>query len=389
MWVFWDGTAPEQNRARRAVQAAVAATSSVTIRQNWKRSLLLHWQAASVHTTAAGEGRKVDYVRKWLISVLPPGYKQWRVQPEEGDQAALPAPTVEVAASATMEGSCADSPSPGLLALKVASLLTNGDIGSTAAGTLHFGEKLGEGSYGAVFKARVQDSDCDVAAKLFKGICMWPWAHREITAAAALPLHENIVRPLDVMTLKDNIALLYPLYEGTLTARISMGGETRRPMVEEERRHVGASLLAGLAHMHRHGIIHGDVKPGNVLVRGNGLGDAFRDEASDAFWARVVDLPRSWPMVLADVGTAEPADPVHRRLIQRPPSEAMRVGTLWYRSPELCLGDLRFGTGVDSWAVACVLVELVLESPLFRQMFVSLFFIPQTALAGRGSHEIR
>ena len=57
--------------------------------------------------------------------------------------------------------------------------------------------------------------------------------------------------------------------------------------------------------------------------------------------------------------------------MQLPPSEAMGVGTLWYRSPELCPGDLRFGTGVDPWAVACVLVELVLESPLFRQRCVS------------------
>ena len=67
------------------------------------------------------------------------------------------------------------------------------------------------GSHGAVFKARAQDSDCDVAAKLFNGEYMLPRARRGFTAAIDLPLHESLVRPLDVMTYEDNIALLYPL----------------------------------------------------------------------------------------------------------------------------------------------------------------------------------
>ena len=33
----------------------------------------------------------------------------------------------------------------------------------------------------------------------------------------------------------------------------------------------------------------------------------------------------------------------------------------WYRCPELLFGARQYGTGVDMWAVACILAELLLR----------------------------
>ena len=37
--------------------------------------------------------------------------------------------------------------------------------------------------------------------------------------------------------------------------------------------------------------------------------------------------------------------------------------TRWYRSPELLFGARLYGTGVDIWAVGCIIAELLLRVP--------------------------
>lgn len=39
--------------------------------------------------------------------------------------------------------------------------------------------------------------------------------------------------------------------------------------------------------------------------------------------------------------------------------------TLWYRAPEILLGQKRYSTPVDMWSVGCIFAELVTKRPLF------------------------
>jgi cell division cycle 2-like protein len=42
------------------------------------------------------------------------------------------------------------------------------------------------------------------------------------------------------------------------------------------------------------------------------------------------------------------------------------VVTLWYRAPELLLGQREYSTHIDVWSLGCILGELIQMQPLFR-----------------------
>ena len=84
-------------------------------------------------------------------------------------------------------------------------------------------------------------------------------------------------------------------------------------------------LLEGVAYLHQHGVLHRDLKLSNILVNS--------------------DLS----LKICDFGLAKIRD------------EAMTKGvvTLWYRAPELLLGNKEYTAAVDMWAVGCIFAELL------------------------------
>lgn len=42
-----------------------------------------------------------------------------------------------------------------------------------------------------------------------------------------------------------------------------------------------------------------------------------------------------------------------------------KVITLWYRPPELLLGEEEYGPAVDVWSCGCILGELFMKKPMF------------------------
>jgi serine/threonine protein kinase len=43
-----------------------------------------------------------------------------------------------------------------------------------------------------------------------------------------------------------------------------------------------------------------------------------------------------------------------------------KVITLWYRPPELLLGEERYGPAIDVWSCGCILGELFYKRPMFQ-----------------------
>ena len=72
-----------------------------------------------------------------------------------------------------------------------------------------------------------------------------------------------MLRLLDVFVRHDAVLLVYPLFDLSLDHMCR-----QRVLIELEVKLVMNSLLQACAHLHRHGLVHADVKPTNVLVKG-------------------------------------------------------------------------------------------------------------------------
>jgi eukaryotic-like serine/threonine-protein kinase len=84
---------------------------------------------------------------------------------------------------------------------------------------------------------------------------------REAQAAAALA-HPNIVQVFDYGEAEDRPYIVFEyLPGGSLEARLAGG----RPLPDDETARIAADIAAGLAHAHQRGVVHRDLKPGNVL----------------------------------------------------------------------------------------------------------------------------
>jgi serine/threonine protein kinase len=194
------------------------------------------------------------------------------------------------------------------------------------------GEPLGRGSFAVVYLARHRRLGREVAIKRLASEMLTDGAAAERFAAEARTLalldHPHVVRVYDYVEHADVFALVMErLTGGTLAARI------RRQEIPPARA-CGYALAAlhGLEHAHQHGILHRDVKPGNLLFGDHEL------------------------LKVADFGIAKAIGPAAARMT----ATGMIVGTPAFMAPEQAspaIGPLSPAT--DVYAVAAVLYELL------------------------------
>ena len=190
----------------------------------------------------------------------------------------------------------------------------------------------------------------------------WDAARFEVAVSAAIPPSINILQLVDVCVWRSHPALVYPCFDMSL-----LGLLEHRSLVEVERRHVMASLLNAAAHLHAHGLVHADIKPGNVLVKGPGMSQPHWSDSVSCrqFCHDIVMLPQLLGVVLGDLGSVELGDPDQRVHIHQAKQKGVVKTTLWYRAPEILLGDSRWTSAIDAWSLGCLGVELIQRSPIF------------------------
>ncbi len=124
------------------------------------------------------------------------------------------------------------------------------------------------------------------------------------------------------------------------------------------------SLLEGLRHCHALGILHRDIKGSNLLLDATG-----RLKLGPSSAKMSTQLTNGVFNVAADFGLA--------RVFQANEDRAYtnRVITLWYRPPELLLGNEHYGPEVDMWSAGCILGEcFVKRYVVCRELSVWGFF---------------
>jgi eukaryotic-like serine/threonine-protein kinase len=206
---------------------------------------------------------------------------------------------------------------------------------------------LGAGGMGQVWRARDTRLERDVALKVLRpGLLSDDEArrrfHKEALALAKLK-HAHIAYIHDLVSEGGADALVMELVEGeTLSERLDRG-----PLGEREVVRLGSQLADGLAAAHAQGVIHCDLKPGNLKVTSDG------------------DLK------ILDFGLA------HFRRAQAPEALSMAatesamapgiVGTLPYMAPEQLRAE-PLDARTDIWAAGAVLCELATGRKPFEEV---------------------
>jgi hypothetical protein len=130
---------------------------------------------------------------------------------------------------------------------------------------------LGVGAFGRAYAATdALDGSRVVLKELLPSWQSHPEALARFRREAETALrirHPNLVELRTIERIASGEVLVLGYVEGdTLAARLARAGPLREP----EARRLARDLLAGLAELHRHGILHRDVKPENVVLRPDG-----------------------------------------------------------------------------------------------------------------------
>lgn len=198
-------------------------------------------------------------------------------------------------------------------------------------------ERIGQGAYGVVFKARNKDNQQCVALKKVK-------LSSEVTDEEGVPSsslreigllkdlnHPNVLKLLDVVCCDSNLYLVFEYLDIDLKKLLD---KTQSGLPKPLAKSFLWQLLQGIAHCHAHRVLHRDLKLQNLLVDRHG-----NIKLADFGLARSMGLPiRTY---------------------------THEVVTLWYRAPEILLRSPHYGPSVDLWSLGCIFAEILTKKVLF------------------------
>jgi tetratricopeptide (TPR) repeat protein len=206
-------------------------------------------------------------------------------------------------------------------------------------------EQIGAGGMGVVYRAHDQQLDRDVAIKVLPVGTLADEASRARFRKEALALakldHPNIATIFEFSSQDGNDFLVTAYIPGiTLDAKLAS-----QPLPPEETIALGVQFAKGLAAAHEQGVIHRDLKPGNLRLTPDGL-------------LKILDFG----LARLDKVSAEP-DTTTTVSIEM---SQQITGTLPYMAPEQLRGE-RADTRSDVWGAGTVLYEMATGSRPFPE----------------------
>ncbi|CAG7964206.1 unnamed protein product [Penicillium nalgiovense] len=194
---------------------------------------------------------------------------------------------------------------------------------------------IGAGTYGKVFKGIHVYTQRKVALKKIRmegekdGFPVT--AVREIKLLQHLRNH-NVVSLLEVMVEKNECFMVFEYLSHDLTGLIN---HPTFSLTLSHKKDLAKQMFEGLNYLHHRGVLHRDIKAANILISNRGL-LKFADFGLARFFSKSRQLDYT-----------------------------NRVITIWYRPPELLLGETRYGPAVDVWSAACVCMEMFTKKAVF------------------------
>ena len=205
---------------------------------------------------------------------------------------------------------------------------------------------IGQGSFATVHKAKELSTGRDVALKIVR-----PESDLNLgdpTVASAGIEYKDVLRAMklevqyvEALGSHPNIVKILGTAEGCKVFVMERAVTDLCALIKEQRylplqtvKHWTKHILSAVRYMHDVGVVHLDIKSSNILI--------FGDRT-----AKMCDFG------LARKGRGNM--PVDRELI-----------TLWYRAPELIMGDTYYSPKVDEWGVGCVVLEMLIGTAPFK-----------------------
>ena len=197
-------------------------------------------------------------------------------------------------------------------------------------------ERLGRGAFGAVFRAFDEKLHRIVAVKVLAPVLANSLVARQRflqeARAAAKIRHENVVAIYAVEEQPLPFLVIEYIPGRSLQQRVEQQG----PISVSEVVRLGAQIARGLAAAHAEGLIHRDVKPGNILLE-TGAGDRVK---------------------ITDFGLACAADEVNLS------QNGVIAGTPMYMAPEQAIGQ-KLDQRADLFSFGSVLYQMLSGNPPF------------------------
>ena len=199
-------------------------------------------------------------------------------------------------------------------------------------------EEIARGAMGVIFRARQSTLNRIVAVKMIRGSILSSEADirrfkAEPESAASLD-HPNIVPIYEVGEFEEQHYFSMKLIQGgTLADRLAELGRDQRAAAR-----LMATVARAVHHAHQHGILHRDLKPGNILVDEGG-----HPHVTDFGLAKQMGSDSSLTL------------------------SGQIMGTPYYMAPEQATGDTRnLSTAADIYSLGAILFEILTGRPPFK-----------------------
>ncbi|RNF02550.1 protein kinase [Trypanosoma rangeli] len=256
-------------------------------------------------------------------------------------------------------------------------------------------EKLGEGTYGVVFKAKENATGHIVAVKRMvisgddEGAPAT--AIREVCLLKELK-HNNIVALRDVLFDPPKVTLIFEYCQYDLKKYMEQHGNRKKVTVLQETQQIMKQMLLGLRYMHRRHVVHRDLKPENIFINIDRAAEGTGNVAVEAAAAPALEKGATSPPAQAEVcgsggkqlatdsgaNNAADASDAAQLIVKLGDFGLARVEnipvkkyshdvvSLWYRGPDVMMGTALYGFAVDMWSVGCIFAEMITQKPLLN-----------------------
>uniref|UniRef100_A0A4W3HJS9 Cyclin-dependent kinase 12 n=1 Tax=Callorhinchus milii TaxID=7868 RepID=A0A4W3HJS9_CALMI len=205
---------------------------------------------------------------------------------------------------------------------------------------------IGEGTYGQVYKAKDKDTGEMVALKKVRldnekeGFPITAIREikilRQLNHTSVVNMKEIVTDKQDALDFKKDKGAFYLVFEYMDHDLMGLLESGLVHFTEDHIKSFMKQLMDGLDYCHRKNFLHRDIKCSNILLNNSG-----RIKLADFGLARLYNSEESRPYT-------------------------NKVITLWYRPPELLLGEERYSPAIDVWSCGCILGELFTKKPIFQ-----------------------